>query len=123
MLLDVRRTHEIVETQLCVIEGRVDSQRSSTRPLIVVLARGFAQPGRQESWSIVDHHVSGHAGRWIFTAPSGRYAVAAFEDTNADYRYQRGEPFAGVDAQRIVDCNGGAAHRGDAGADSSCQPA
>lgn len=84
----------------CVIEGSASSRAAEPRPIVVVLGRKDAGG----AWRLADHFVLEQAGRWAFAAPPGDYRVGAFEDTNRDLRYQRGEPFVDTGAATPYAC-------------------
>jgi pimeloyl-ACP methyl ester carboxylesterase len=76
----------------CAIGGTVATEAPSSKPLVVVLVRVEGERlQEEEKGSIVDHFVLEKAGRWRFEVAPGRYQLAAFEDFNADLRYQPGE--------------------------------
>jgi pimeloyl-ACP methyl ester carboxylesterase len=92
----------------CTIGGAVATEEASSNPLVVVLVRVEGERLEAEkSGSIVDHFVLEKAGRWRFDVTPGRYALAAFEDLNADLRYQPGEPVLAARGSRIYELNPG----------------
>jgi pimeloyl-ACP methyl ester carboxylesterase len=64
------------------LQGRAATATESSHPLVVFLVRMDG-----ERPTLVDHFVLRGAGRWRFTVAPGSYAVGAFEDLDADGRY------------------------------------
>ena len=93
---------------VCQIGGTVVTEEPSANPLVVVLVRVEDEPLEEENdGSIVDHFVLEKANRWRFYVKPGRYALAAFEDVNADLRYQPGEPVLAARGSRVYELNWG----------------
>lgn len=90
---------------LCRIGGRVDAERREAVPIVVVLARRAG-----DSWQGVDHFVLEGPGQWLLAASPGAYGVAAFQDLNRDLKQQPGEPYVGLDRERLVTCAAGDRH-------------
>jgi pimeloyl-ACP methyl ester carboxylesterase len=67
--------------------GSVRTDVPRDHPLVVVLARWDG-----EAATLVDHFVRDRPGRFFFTASAGRYVVSAFEDVNANLKYDPDEP-------------------------------
>jgi len=102
---DVRLQQARIDSQ-CQIQGTVASERADTRPLVVALVR-VADADRARQWEIADHFVAEGPGRWGFLASPGTYGLAAFQDSNADFVYQPGEPFLRVDEKSLIRCHPG----------------
>jgi pimeloyl-ACP methyl ester carboxylesterase len=84
--LEVRAQQERFEVS-ARFQGTVATDSPRAHPLVVVLARWEG-----ESLVLVDHFVRDRPGAFFFTAAAGRYVVSAFEDTNANLRYEPDEP-------------------------------
>jgi pimeloyl-ACP methyl ester carboxylesterase len=68
--------------QIVVISGIVDTDYQARGPLIVgLLAEGSSGP------YLVDHFVAEKPGPWLFGVGPGSYWLAAYEDADADGRY------------------------------------
>src|SRR5262245_21141566 len=82
MFLDVKEQQEKLSVA-CTIKGTARSVVSADRPVVAVLLRS-RQPGEQTygSWQVVSNFVLEHAGRFVFTVPSGEgsYTVGAFDN-------------------------------------------
>ncbi|HEX7811667.1 MAG TPA: alpha/beta fold hydrolase [Burkholderiales bacterium] len=94
----------------CRIQGSVRTQgdKADAHPLVVVLARlAGDDPTRRNSWTVADHFVLEQAGRWQFAAGAGTYGILAFEDANANLRYESGEPFLRGDPAKLIACKAG----------------
>jgi len=103
MFLDAREQQErLAET--CYISGAVTSARDKPGAIVVVLARQRDDGG----WLVADHFVLEGAGRWVFAADAGRYAVAAFDDRSRDLVYQPGEPYGTSGFDQPIACRAGA---------------
>jgi pimeloyl-ACP methyl ester carboxylesterase len=103
MFLDAREQQErLAET--CTITGSVTSARETPGAIVVVLARQRDDGG----WGVADHFVLESAGRWVFAAAGGRYAVAAFDDRSRDLVYQPGEPYGTTGFEAPIVCSPGA---------------
>jgi pimeloyl-ACP methyl ester carboxylesterase len=106
-LWKLSRQYEKAE-RWCEMGGTVATEEPrSSNPLVVVLVRVDGERLEEENWSIVDHYVLERAGRWRLTMTAGRYALAAFEDLNADLRYQPGEPVLTARGSPIYELNPG----------------
>ncbi|HET7365796.1 MAG TPA: alpha/beta hydrolase [Burkholderiales bacterium] len=101
--LDVREQQEKLAAT-CFIRGAVTSVRETPGAIVVVLAR----QRDDGEWTVADHFVLEEAGRWVFAAQPGRYAVAAFDDRSRDLVYQPGEPYATAGFDRPIACRSGA---------------
>jgi pimeloyl-ACP methyl ester carboxylesterase len=89
----------------CTLQGQVRAEKPGKNPLVVVLVR--LPDGRGDAranWELADHYVLEGAGRWIFRAAPGTYALAAFEDRNANLVYEPGEPVLDVTPERAITC-------------------
>jgi pimeloyl-ACP methyl ester carboxylesterase len=104
---DVRTQQAKLET-FCKIDGTVATEHDHAGPVLVGLLRhtGGALDDLQ-NWNLADHFVLESPGRWMFRAPQGSYAFAAFVDSNADGIYQPDEPFLGISQSKIVTCDRG----------------
>ncbi|HEX4987038.1 MAG TPA: alpha/beta fold hydrolase [Burkholderiales bacterium] len=92
----------------CRIEGTVGTRGNPDHALVVVLARLTGpDPHSRSSWSLADHFVLERAGRWQFFTGDGTYGVVAFEDANADLRYEAGEPYRRIREGELVQCTAG----------------
>lgn len=111
MLLDVKPQQERAAS-VCVLEGTASPPPGSSAPVIVILVRHEPKADGSSRREIVDHFVREQAGPWAFAAGSGRYHVAAFEDTDRDFRYRPGERFFGTDDAQLLACEPGARLRG-----------
>ena len=78
-----------VVSEATTIRGVLTSPSSEPRPIIVVLLE--EQAGRKSATSYFVHHGS---GPFELLARAGTGFIFAFEDTNDDLRYQKGEPAA-----------------------------
>jgi pimeloyl-ACP methyl ester carboxylesterase len=111
-LLDIGRVPEQQRLldHACTIDGSVrgPADASAPRPLVVVLARKVGDdPQARDSWQLADHFVLEQAGRWQFSANPGTYGLVAFEDTDANLRYDPGEPYLRMDMDDLVTCRAG----------------
>jgi pimeloyl-ACP methyl ester carboxylesterase len=107
MFADVAKNNEALEAT-CRISGNVTSARRAPQPIVVVLLRQTdAQPPTTARWRIVDQFVLQHPGNWGFLARDGRYAVAAYEDRNGDFRYQATDPHGKTGFEQPIVCSGG----------------
>jgi pimeloyl-ACP methyl ester carboxylesterase len=98
----------------CRIDGsvRTEAQRDDPRSIVVVLARlTGADAQRRDSWQVADHFVLEQAGRWVFSAGAGTYGIVAFEDANANLRYESGEPFLRMNPAKLIVCKAGEAFK------------
>ena len=98
----------------CRIDGNVRTQSANAdaHPLVVVLARLTGDdPTQRTAWKIADHFVLEQAGHWQFAAGSGTYGIVAFEDANANLRYESGEPFLRMDPVKLIECKAGEAFK------------
>lgn len=89
----------------CTLQGQVRTEKPGKNPLVVVLVR--LPGGRGDArihWELSDHYVLEGAGRWIFRAAPGTYALAAFEDRNANLVYEPGEPALAVTPEQTITC-------------------
>lgn len=92
----------------CRIDGSVRTEGNADHPLVVVLARlTGTDPRSRASWRIADHFVLDQAGRWQFAAGPGTYGLVAFEDANADLRYETGEPLLRMKDDGLIECTPG----------------
>ncbi len=108
MFMAAREEQKRIATEVCTLEGSVRSERTSDRPLIVVLLAKPEAANSTQDWRLADHFVAANGGRWKFFATAGKFSIAAFEDSNSDLRFQPEEPFVGIGSGRIIDCAGGA---------------
>lgn len=108
MLVDARKEQKRIATEVCTLEGSVESEHATGRPLVVVLLARPPGSADDADWRLADHFVSSKGGRWKFFATAGKFSIAAFEDVNADLRFQPDEPFVGIGTGREIDCAGGA---------------
>jgi pimeloyl-ACP methyl ester carboxylesterase len=81
------REQQAIGDAVGTIAGTAACERAGSHPLVVVLLRRDGG-----TTTIVDHFVMEKPGRWAFRATAGVYGLAAFEDVNADLRYEPGEP-------------------------------
>jgi pimeloyl-ACP methyl ester carboxylesterase len=103
MFIDAREQQQrLAET--CYISGAVTSAREKPGAIVVVLAREREEGG----WAVADHFVREGAGRWVFAAEGGRYALAAFDDRSRDLVYQPGEPYGTAGFDQPIACRAGA---------------
>jgi pimeloyl-ACP methyl ester carboxylesterase len=86
----------------CQMRGEVKTAYPSQKPLVVGLVRLPADAGGEPR--LADHFVLEAAGRFFFQASPGRYALGAFEDRNADLRYESDEPGLPFDPARAIEC-------------------
>lgn len=100
MLFDARQQQAQID-EACTIFGSVTSAGSQPPPIVVLLLRE-AEGGRARQ--IVDHFVLEQPGRWAFSAPPGRYVVAAFEDRSRDLLYQPGETYGASGLDQPLVC-------------------
>jgi pimeloyl-ACP methyl ester carboxylesterase len=103
MFLDAREQQERL-AQTCYITGDVTTAREKPGAIVVVLARQRDDGG----WQVADHFVLEGAGRWMFAANAGNYAVAAFDDRSRDLVYQPGEPYGVTGFEQPMACRPGA---------------
>lgn len=90
---------------LCTLQGQVHATQPNGHPLVVLLIRKRdTQSESRSGWQLVDHYVLEGTGRWIFRVEPGTYALAAFEDRNANLVYEPGEPALQMDPERAVTC-------------------
>jgi pimeloyl-ACP methyl ester carboxylesterase len=90
---------------LCTLQGQVRTEKPSQKPLVVVLVRLPGGRGdARANWELSDHYVLEGAGRWIFHMAPGTYALAAFEDRNANLVYEPGEPALDVAPEQAITC-------------------
>lgn len=68
--------------------GRISAESGSDHRLVVVLYR-YDEEGRGH---IFDHVTREGPGRWFFIMSPGTWHLAAFEDVNANLKYDRDEP-------------------------------
>lgn len=97
----------------CTIEGRASTALGADRSIVVVLFRRGG-PAGPSAWSIADHFVMEHDGRWTFVVRPGPYAVAAFDDANRDRIYQPSEPHVRSAFDAPMECSPGARIAGPA---------
>ena len=98
----------------CSLEGSVSSAADPTgsRPLVVVLARQTGDdPTLRSAWQIADHFALEQAGRWKFWSNPGTYGLVAFEDANANLKYDPGEPYLRLETDQLITCKTGEAHK------------
>lgn len=93
---------------LCTLQGQVHAAQPDGHPLVVLLVRKSTAPGSRSGWELLDHYVLEGAGRWFFRVEPGTYALAAFEDRNANLVYDPGEPALQVAPERVVTCSAAA---------------
>lgn len=93
----------------CKIGGSVQAKGSAKGNLVVALFR--YETGAPESGILVDHFVLNQAGRWVFFVKTGKYGLAAFQDSNGNQVLDRGEPVLAPEKLGALDCNAGAASR------------
>lgn len=104
---EVKQQQARIDAQ-CQLRGTVASERGGTRPLVVVLVRiTGAKTDVRGGWEIADHFVTEGPGSWGFLTSPGTYGLVAFEDSNADFIYQPGEPFLRVDEKALISCDAG----------------
>jgi pimeloyl-ACP methyl ester carboxylesterase len=98
---------------LCTISGTVRTERPTTNPLIVALVRqrGAGDLEQPANWDLFDHFVVEGSGSWHFLVSPGTYGLAAFEDRDSNLVYRPGEPFLGVDPNRLIACGRGGERR------------
>jgi pimeloyl-ACP methyl ester carboxylesterase len=107
MFQDVREQQARM-AQACTISGSARAASASTHPIVVILVRRADPEGAPVApWQVVDYFVLQQQGAWRFTVGPGTYRAAAFEDANADVKYQPGEPFAAVDPAHAFECVSG----------------
>jgi len=89
----------------CTLQGQVRAGKPGKNPLVVVLVRLPGGRGdARANWELADHYVLEGAGRWIFRTAPGTYALAAFEDRNANLVYEPGEPALAVAPDQAITC-------------------
>jgi len=89
----------------CTLQGQVRTERPSQKPLVVVLVRLPGGRGdARANWKLADHYVLEGPGRWYFHMVPGTYALAAFEDRNANLVYEPDEPALDVVPEQAVTC-------------------
>lgn len=89
----------------CQLYGSVKPEKDSGKKIIVVLLKfkgGEFQ--NRENWSLFDHFVNDHPGKWYFSTSPGRYLVTAFEDSNDDLIFQPNEPGIPLDSNNLIQC-------------------
>jgi pimeloyl-ACP methyl ester carboxylesterase len=107
----VREQQAIIDTA-CHISGTVTTVVPGKAPLVVGLMRhGGGNPANPDNWNLVDHFVLEAPGRFLMRARPGTYGLFAFEDRNADLKYQPAEPFLRIDPNQLVNCTQGEDHR------------
>jgi len=90
---------------LCTLQGQVRTEKPGQKPLVVVLMRLPGGRGdARANWELSDHYVLEGAGHWIFHIAPGTYALAAFEDRNANLVYEPGEPALDVMPAQAITC-------------------
>jgi len=106
-MFDVSEQQEKLDAA-CRIAGTVSVERTAPAPIVVVLGRqAGADPTRLESWQVADHFVLEGPGQWEFRASAGSYGLVAFQDLNRDLKYQPGEPYLRLEANRTLNCKAG----------------
>ena len=106
------REQQAKAAALCMLSGTVRTELPSPSPLIVGLLRhSGGDVTAVENFRLVDHFVVEGGALWFFRVSPGTYGLAAFADRNADLIYQPGEPFLGVDPQRLLVCASGEEQR------------
>jgi len=76
-----------------MIRGTVRAEAGGDAPLVVVLARQEgADAEAPSSWRLVDYVVRERPGPFLFRVREGRYRVGAYQDLDADLRFDSGEP-------------------------------
>ncbi len=110
LLLNACIFKEVKEQQkkldaFCTLQGQVRTEKPGQKPLVVVLVRLPGGRGdARANWELADHYVLEGAGRWIFYIAPGTYALAAFEDRNANLVYEPGEPALDVKLEQAITC-------------------
>lgn len=99
----VQEQRAVIESA-CTLSGTVTTAVPGKNPLIVVLIRFAGQEAALSGWQLHDHFVLEAPGRFLMQVGRGTYALAAFEDRNADLKYQPGEPYLQVDPKRLITC-------------------
>lgn len=96
----------------CKIGGNVQAEGASKGNLVVALFRyGAGAPEQNNPGTLVDHFVLNQPGRWIFFVKTGKYGLAAFQDSNGNQLLDRDEPFLPPEKLGVLDCDAGAASR------------
>jgi len=115
-MLDIARVPEqqrLIDNA-CSLEGTVSAGAgpAGSRPVVVVLARLVGEDRTaRSSWQIADHFAMEQAGHWKFWANPGTYGLVAFEDVDADLKYDPGEPYLRLEQDRLVTCKAGEIHK------------
>ena len=96
---------------LCRLSGTVKLSEPEGRDFVVVLFRHQSGPiDRYENWTLVDHFVTEHPGRWFFYVTPGTYLATAFEDTNRDRVFSPDEPALRPNVRgNVIQCRPGEA--------------
>jgi len=100
----VREQQAAIEST-CTISGTVATSSAGNRPLVVALVRLSSDRVNPDNWTLQDHFVLEAPGRFLMRVGRGTYGLAAFEDRNADLKYQPGEPYLRLDPKRLVTCS------------------
>ena len=98
------REQQAIIGSACTLSGTVTTAVPGKHPLVVVLIRFAGDEAALSGWQLHDHFVLEAPGRFLMQVGRGTYGLAAFEDRNADLKYQPGEPYLQVDPQRVVTC-------------------
>ncbi len=105
------REQQVLADMTCDISGTVATVVPGKAPLVVGLMRHTGgDQSEGENWKLIDHFVLEAPGRFLMHASPGTYGLFAFEDRNADLKYQPGEPFLRVEQDRVLHCARGENH-------------
>jgi pimeloyl-ACP methyl ester carboxylesterase len=92
----------------CELRGHVTAAAdAAASPAIVVLVQRSG-----DAWQIADHFVMEQPGPWGFAVGSGHYGLIAFEDRNADRRYDVGDAWPPTSPLHQIACASGSRHAG-----------
>jgi len=93
----------------CSIAGTLSDDGGQSGPYVVALLHddATASDALQPNWRQVDYVVMEREGAWGFIVGNGNYGLAAFRDSNANFRHDPGEPLLAFDPKASVSCGAG----------------
>ncbi|NMG66678.1 alpha/beta hydrolase [Azoarcus indigens] len=93
----------------CSIAGTLADDGGAAGPYVVALLHddAAASDAAQPAWRQVDYFVMEREGAWGFIVGPGNYGLAAFRDSNGNFRHDAGEPLLTFDPGSSMSCSAG----------------